>query len=65
MNEIRGWAAWHPVKGFDKYDLEGSVAFADLSSFLLIDIKEKNKLEDPPGNNKTGWRAVRVKVVKE
>lgn len=61
--EITGWAAWHPEKGFDGYTYEGPIVYADLHPSLIDEVKELN--EEDGTNNKYGWRAVRVKVVKE
>ncbi len=57
---IKGYAAWHPTKGFDGYHYEGPVAFADHDRTLLDDIKELN--EGDRTNNRNGWRIVEVEI---
>lgn len=56
------WAAWHPKRGFaDPFSYEGAVAFADLDGAV-----ERVKIlnADEGTNNRTGWRAVKVELVK-
>jgi hypothetical protein len=57
---IKGWAAWHPTKGFDEYHYEGPIAFADHDQTLLDDIKELN--ENDRTNTRKGWRMVQVEI---
>lgn len=56
----KGYAAWHPEKGFDEYHYEGPIVFADHDRTLLDDIKELN--ENDRTNNRKGWRIVEVEV---
>lgn len=57
----KGWAVWHPTKGFDAYQYEGAIAYADLNDDLLEDVADLN---DTDGTDKiTGWRIVPVKLV--
>ncbi len=60
MTEL--WAAWHPKHGFvDAYDFEGPIAFVDLDS-VVERVKILNR--DAGETNRTGWRAVKVTLVK-
>lgn len=59
---IKGWAAWHPEKGFDEYHYEGPIAFADHDRTLLDDIKELNEADRT--NARKGWRMVQVEIRK-
>jgi hypothetical protein len=55
---IKGWAVWHPTKGFDAYQYEGAIAFADLNDDIVEMVTDLNETD---GTNKTnGWRAVPV-----
>jgi hypothetical protein len=59
---MTAWSAWHPRFGFDVPHLfEGPIAFVDLDS-LAWRIRELNV--DAGTNNRTGWRAVKVELVK-
>lgn len=56
------WAAWHPKHEFIvPHQYEGAVAFADLDSVVAI-VKELNA--DGGTNNRNGWRAVKVELVR-
>ncbi len=56
------WAAWHPKRGFEVPHLyEGPIAFADLDSCARL-VRELNA--DDRTNNRTGWRATKVELVK-
>lgn len=60
MQVLKGWAVWHPTKGFDAYCYEGAIAFADLSDDIVEMVTDLN---DTDGTNKiNGWRAVAVNV---
>lgn len=56
------WAAWHPKHGFnDPHEYEGPIAFVDLDSV----VRRVRYLNEEAGtNNRTGWRAVKVDLVK-
>jgi hypothetical protein len=57
-----GWAAWHPRYGFEvPREYEGAIAFADLDS-VVAKVRDLNR--DDRTNNRTGWRAVKVALVK-
>jgi hypothetical protein len=55
------WAAWHPRHGFEVPYYEGSITYADLDGAARL-VSELNA-EDGT-NNRTGWRAVKVRLVK-
>jgi hypothetical protein len=56
------WAAWHPRHGFDvPLFFSSSVAFADLDDAAAL-VSELNA--EAGTNNRTGWRAVKVRIVK-
>lgn len=56
------WAAWHPKHGFSvPHRYEGAVAWADLDS-VVREVRTLN--EDDRTNSRTGWRAVKVELVK-
>lgn len=58
-----GWAPWHPKHGFEvPHRYEGAIAYADLSAPLVYQIRELN--QEAGTSNRTGWRAVRVELVK-
>lgn len=57
---VKGWAVWHPVKGFDAYAYEGAIAFADVSDDLVEMVKNLNETDGT--NKRSGWRAVAVNV---
>lgn len=60
-NTVKGWAVWHPTKGFDEFAYEGPIVYADLSDDLLEEIADLNQTD---GTDKTnGWRAVAVEVI--
>lgn len=63
MKELVGFAVWHPQKGFDAHSFEGPIAYANLSTSIIADVKDLNERDGT--NNRNGWRAVRVKVIKE
>jgi hypothetical protein len=57
-----GWAAWHPEQGFQVPNAyEGPIAFADLDPVVRL-VRILNA--DARTNNRTGWRAVKVALVK-
>jgi hypothetical protein len=57
-----GWAAWHPRHGFEvPREYEGAIAFADLDA-AVAKVRDLNR--DDSTNNRTGWRAVKVALVK-
>jgi hypothetical protein len=57
-----GWAAWHPRHGFEvPHEYERSVAYADLDP-VVRKVRDLNR--DDGTNNRTGWRAVKVSLVK-
>jgi len=60
--KIIGWAAWHPVKGFDDSAYEGPVVYADLDDALLEEIDDMNASDG--ADLKSGWRIVKVEVRK-
>ena len=55
------WAAWHPKHGFSVPYYEGAIVFADLDE-VARRVRALNA-EDRT-NNRTGWRAVKVELVK-
>jgi hypothetical protein len=55
------WAAWHPRHGFEVPHYEGSITYADLDGAARL-VHELNA-EDGT-TNRTGWRAVKVRLVK-
>jgi len=56
------WAAWHPKHGFEiLHEYEGPVAFADLDP-VARKVRDLNK--DDKTNNRNGWRATKVTLVK-
>ncbi len=56
------WAAWHPTHGFSEpYGYEGAVVFADIDSAIR---RVKGLNEDDGTNNRNGWRAVKVQIVR-
>jgi len=58
-----GWAAWHPLQGFDvPHGYEGPIAYADLSASLVREIRILNR--DAGTTNRNSWRAVKVALVK-
>lgn len=57
---VKGWAVWHPVKGFDAYCYEGAIAFADVGDDLVEMVKDLNETDGT--NKRNGWRAVAVNV---
>lgn len=57
---IEGFAAWHPLHGFQIPFYEGPLVHADLSGLLTREIINLNR-EDGT-TNRNGWRAVRVVV---
>lgn len=57
-----GWAVWHPTKGFsDPYEPDGPIAYLSLDG-AAYRVKMLNR--DDGTNNRNGWRAVKVQVVK-
>lgn len=57
---VKGWAVWHPTKGFDAYAYEGAIAYADIADDLLEEVTDLNETD---GTDKiTGWRIVAVNV---
>lgn len=60
--QFLAWAAWHTKRGFaDPYTYEGAVAWADLDGA----VERVNILNREDGtNNRTGWRAVKVELVR-
>lgn len=57
---VKGWAIWHPTKGFDAYAYEGAIAYADIADDL---IEEVNNLNETDGTDKTnGWRIIAVNI---
>jgi hypothetical protein len=55
-----GFAAWHPVKGFDvPFLYEGAIVCVEQED-LIDRIQELNR--DDGTNNRNGWRIVRVKI---
>jgi hypothetical protein len=57
-----GWAAWHPRHGFEvPHEYEGPVAYADLDP-VVRKVRDLNR--DDRTTNRTGWRAVKVALVK-
>lgn len=57
---VKGWAVWHPTKGFDAYAYEGAIAYADIDDDL---IEEVNDLNETDGTDKTnGWRIIAVDI---
>ena len=57
-----GWAAWHPRHGFEiPREYEGPVAYADLDP-VVRKVRDLNR--DDRTTNRTGWRAVKVALVK-
>jgi len=60
---ITGFAAWHPIKGFDENQNKGPVAFADWDVGGVVEIVDD--LNDVDGSTTTnGWRAVKVEIRK-
>lgn len=61
MSEVvRGWAIWHPTKGFNAYVYEGAIAWADIGDDLIEDV---NDLNETDGTDKTnGWRIIAVHI---
>jgi hypothetical protein len=56
------WAAWHPKHGFGiPHFYEDAIAWADLDGAVAL-VRELNR--DAGTNNRNGWRAVKVDVVK-
>lgn len=61
MTKVEGWAPWHPKHGFfDDYmpTMRISPSLDEITSWVI----ETNR--DEGTNNRNGWRAVRVEVVK-
>ena len=57
-----GWAAWHPRHGFEApREYEGAIAYADLDPVVA---KVRGLNRDNGTTNRTGWRAVKVALVK-
>jgi hypothetical protein len=57
-----GWAAWHPTHGFEvPREYEGAIAFADLDP-VVRKVRDLNR--DDRTTNRTGWRAVKVALLK-
>lgn len=57
-----GWAAWHPVHGFEiPHAYEGAIAWADLDP-AVREVRELN--EEAGTSNRNGWRAVKVGLVR-
>lgn len=52
---MNGWAAWHPKHGFTR----GAMAYSHLDE-VVEHVKDLN--EDEGTTNRTGWRAVKVRV---
>lgn len=63
MKELVGFAVWHPQKGFYDHSFEGPIAYGNLSLSLIADVKDLNQQDGT--NNRNGWRAVRIKVIKD
>jgi hypothetical protein len=58
-----GWAAWHPLHSFEvPQQHDGPIAYANLSVRLATEIRTLNG--DDGTTNRTGWRAVKVALVK-
>ena len=56
------WAAWHPKHGFDiPHYFEGPVAFIDLDQAGRL-VRRLNEYDGT--NNRNGWRAVKVELVR-
>lgn len=59
---LDAWAAWHPTHGFHvPHQYEGAVAWADLDG-AVRQVRELNA--DAGTNNRTGWRAIKVYVMR-
>lgn len=64
MSEAKatGWAAWHPKHGLEvPHQYEGAIAYADLDGVVPL-VRALNR--DDRTTNRTGWRAVKVEIVK-
>lgn len=61
MSDVaKGWAIWHPTKGFDAYAYEGAIAYADIADDLIEDVADLNETD---GTDKTnGWRIIAVEI---
>jgi hypothetical protein len=58
-----GWAVWHPKYGFEvPCEYEGAIAYADLGEDIVSKVRSLNK--EAGTTNRTGWRAVKVALVK-
>lgn len=56
------WAAWHPKRGFNvPHQYEGAIAWADIDG-AVRQVRELNA--DDRTTNRTGWRAVKIKLVR-
>ena len=56
----KGWAAWHPTKGFDAYHYEGAVAYADPHDDLLEIVADLNETDGTTTHD--GWRIVLIDI---
>lgn len=60
LHIAKGWAVWHPTKGFDAYAYEGAVAYADIADDLLEEVADLNETDGTDKIN--GWRIVAVTI---
>ncbi len=59
---IKGWGVWHPTLGFaEPYTFEGAIAWIDLDG-AIARVKILNA--EAGTNNRNGWRAVPVEIVR-